>query len=300
MFSCCLPVCRGRGLKRGSDESIFRRARRWIRTQPRRRLWPFARQDLESSTQIKVEQQLVEDDPCLMSRSEGPVSHTTEGQGRPEVSVATWVSGEPGPVGGWRTPPPKMPRLYKPRALKPLSPDTQRAIFKYVLELYGPLNDTRLEDQEPKEAEPKAPAQEAEAAPPVTPEVHPEEQDAELEAPPPPELPPPPAASPAAAVEPGPAPDETEAPPPLEEEPSLEPMLVPASEEELPVEGPAQGPLVKCAHPVIRAKLDIFLRPDARNSCKGLAPTTRVAGGLYRLCLGPCRRGFVQKDNRSN
>ncbi|KAK1334590.1 hypothetical protein QTO34_005597 [Cnephaeus nilssonii] len=52
--------------------------------------------------------------------------------------------------------------------------------------------------------------------------------------PPPPELPPPPAASPAAAVEPGLAPDDTEAPPPLEEEPSLEPMLVPASEEELP------------------------------------------------------------------
>ncbi|XP_054583610.1 skin secretory protein xP2-like [Eptesicus fuscus] len=133
-----------------------------------------------------------------------------------------------------------MSRLHKPRALKPLSPDTRRAILKYVSELYGPLNDTRPEDQEPKEAEPKA--QEAEVAPPVTPEVHPEEQDAELEAPPPPELSPPPAASPAAAVEPGPAPDQTEAPPPLEEEPSLEPMLVPASEQELPVEGPAQGP----------------------------------------------------------
>ncbi|KAK1334610.1 hypothetical protein QTO34_005617 [Cnephaeus nilssonii] len=48
-----------------------------------------------------------------------------------------------------------MSRLHKPRALKPLSPDTRRAILKYVSELYGPLNDTRPEDQEPKEAEPK-------------------------------------------------------------------------------------------------------------------------------------------------
>ncbi|KAK1335210.1 hypothetical protein QTO34_004794 [Cnephaeus nilssonii] len=100
----------------------------------------------------------------------------------------------------------------------------------------------------PNEAEPKARAQEAKAAPP----------DAELEASPPPEFLPPPAASPAAAVEPGPAPEETEeteAPPPLDEEPSLEPMLAPASEEELPVGGPAQGPLVECAHLVLRAKL---------------------------------------------
>ncbi|KAK1334601.1 hypothetical protein QTO34_005608 [Cnephaeus nilssonii] len=211
---------------------------------------------LLSSTQIKVEQQLVEEDPFPMSRSEGPVSHTTEGQGRPEVSVATWASGEPGPVDGWRrTPPPKPSRPNMPTTSKPLSPNMQMAIFNSMLKYYASVNDTRLEDLEPKEAEPKAPAQEA--APPVTPEVHPEETDAELEAPPPPELPPPPAASPAAAVEPGPAPDETEAPPPLEEEPSLEPMLVPASEEELLAEEPVQGPLVKWAHPVPREKLVI-------------------------------------------
>ncbi|KAK1334666.1 hypothetical protein QTO34_005674 [Cnephaeus nilssonii] len=215
--SAALGVCRGLSLKRGSDESIFRRARRWVRTQPRRRLWPFARRDQESSTQIKVEQQLVEDDPCLMSRSEGPVSHTTEGQGRPEVSVATWVSGEPGPVGGWRTPPPKMPRLHKPRALKPLSPDTRRAISKYVLELYGPLNDTRPEDREPMEAEAAPP--DAEPASTTSSSLSSCSCGARL------------------------TPDETEAPAPLEEEPSLEPVLAPASEEELPVEGPAQGPL---------------------------------------------------------
>ncbi|KAK1334492.1 hypothetical protein QTO34_005498 [Cnephaeus nilssonii] len=240
MFSCCLPVCRDQGLKRGSNESIFRRARRWIRTQSRRRLWPFARRDLERSTQIKEEQQLVQEDPFPMSRSEGPVSHTTEGQGRPEVRVATWAAGEPGPMGGWRrTPPPKPPRPNKPPTSKPLSPYMQMQIFYDDLKRYAPVNITILEDLEPNEAEPNAPAQEAEGAPPVTPEVHPEEQDAELEAPPPPELSPPPAASPAAAVEPGPAPEETEAPAPLDEEPSLEPMLAPASEEELPVEGPS-------------------------------------------------------------
>ncbi|KAK1334465.1 hypothetical protein QTO34_005471, partial [Cnephaeus nilssonii] len=184
MFSCCLPVSPGRGLKRGSDESIFRRARRWIRSQPRRRLWPFARWDLERSTKIKMEQQLVEEDSFPLSRSEGPVSHTTEGQGRPEVRVVTWAAGEPGPGS---------PGLHKPPTSKPLSPYRQMPIFYDDLKRYAPVNITILEDLEPNEAEPNAPAQEAEEAPP----------DAELEAPPPPELSPPPAASPAAAVEPG-------------------------------------------------------------------------------------------------
>ncbi|KAK1334519.1 hypothetical protein QTO34_005525 [Cnephaeus nilssonii] len=240
MFSCCLPVCRGRDLKRGSDECRFRRARRWIRTQSRRRLWPFARRDQERSTQINEEQQLVEEDS---SRSEGPVSHTTEGQDSPEVCVATWAAGEPGPVV-WRTPQGNPTSLQTPPTSKLLGPNMHMLIFNYYLRRYEPVNDTIWEDLEPNEAESKAPAQEAEAAPP----------DAELEASPPPELSPPPAASPAAAVEPGPAPEETEAPAPLDEEPSLEPMLAPASEEELPVEGPAQGPLVECADPVIRAK----------------------------------------------
>nr|KAF6314902.1 hypothetical protein mMyoMyo1_008677 [Myotis myotis] len=87
-------------------------------------------------------------------------------------------------------------------------------------------------------------AQCAEAAPPVPSEVQPEEQEAELEASPSLELLAPPAASPAAAVGPGPAPDETEAPPGLDEEPSLAPMLVPAPEEELPVEAQLKGPFL--------------------------------------------------------
>nr|KAF6331880.1 hypothetical protein mPipKuh1_008183 [Pipistrellus kuhlii] len=178
-----------------------------------------------------------------MSKSEGPVSHTTEGQDRPEVRVATWATGEPGPMSGQRTPPPKLPRPNKPPTSKPLSPNTKRAIFNSLLEHSGRVNNTWQEDLEPNEAESKAPAQEAEAAPPVTPKVlHPEEQDVELEAPPSAELSSPPTASPAAAVEPGPAPEETEAPPPLDGEPSLEPVLVPAWEEALPVEGPTQGP----------------------------------------------------------
>ncbi|XP_054583616.1 uncharacterized protein LOC129151744 [Eptesicus fuscus] len=149
-----------------------------------------------------------------------------------------------------RPPTPKHPRFHR-----------QRKVFTRDLDYGAHVNQTGQEHLEPKEAEPKAPAQEADEAPPVTPEVHPEEQDAELEASPAPELSPPPAASPAAAVEPGPAPEETEAPAPLDEEPSLEPMLAPASEEELPVEGPAQGPLVECAHPVPRDSLvsDLFL-----------------------------------------
>nr|KAF6331889.1 hypothetical protein mPipKuh1_008192 [Pipistrellus kuhlii] len=237
---------RGRDLKRGNEDSTFRHAHHWIRTQSRRRLWPFAQREPESSTQIKMEQQRVQEDPFAMSKSEGPVSHTTEGQDRPEVRVATWASGEPGPVGGRRrTPPPKLPRLHKLPTSKLLSPNTQMPIFNYDLKCSAPVNNTWQEDLEPNEAELKAPAQEAEVAPP----------DAELEASPPAELLPPPAASPAAAVEPGLAPEETEAPPPLDEEPSLEPMLVLASEEVLPEEGPAQGPMLEYAHPATGAKL---------------------------------------------
>ncbi|XP_070286060.1 uncharacterized protein [Myotis yumanensis] len=258
MFSCCVPVCRRRGLKRGSDESVFRRARHWIRALPRRRLWPFAQRHPESSTYVKTEQQVVEEDPRALGSSEGPVSHTTEGQNQPEVCVANRGSEEPGPVDGQQEPPPpkpprlprphppKPPRPNKPPTSKPLSPNTRMAIFNKVLERHARISNTIREDLEPREAEPKAPAQEAEAAPPETPEVSPKEQDAELGASPPPELSPPPAASPAAAEEPGPAPDQTEAPPMPNEEPSLEPVLVPPSEEELPVEGPAQGPLVEC------------------------------------------------------
>nr|KAF6314916.1 hypothetical protein mMyoMyo1_008691 [Myotis myotis] len=222
MFSCCLPVCRGRGLNRGSDESVFRRARRWIRAQPRRRLWPFARRDAESSTQVNVQHLVVEEDPWPLDWT---VGHGTEGQERPEESVATGDPGDPGPLGGLRRiPPPKPPRLHKPPTSKPLNQNTRMAIFK-----------TRSEDLETIEAEPKAPAQQVDVAPP-------EKQHAELEVCPPPELSPPPAVLPASAVEPGPASDKTEAQPLMDEEPSLKPMEAPALEEELPLEGPAQGP----------------------------------------------------------
>nr|KAF6314915.1 hypothetical protein mMyoMyo1_008690 [Myotis myotis] len=209
MFSCCLPVCRGRGLNRGSNESVFRRARRWIRAQPRRRLWPFARRDAESSTQVNVLHLVVEEDPWPLDWT---VGHSTEGQERPEESVATERSGDPGPLGGLRRiPPPKPPRLHKPPTSKPLNQNTRMAIFK-----------TRSEDLETIEAEPKAPAQQVDVASP--------------------ELSPPPAAAPASAVEPGLASDKTEAPPLMDEDLSLEPMEIPALEEELPLEGPAQGP----------------------------------------------------------
>ncbi|XP_054575903.1 skin secretory protein xP2-like [Eptesicus fuscus] len=249
MFSCCLPVSRGRCLQRGSEESVFSRGRRWIRTRTQRkgRLWPFSRRRRsESSTrakerpkQVKEEPQLVHEDPRPTPSREGPVSHTTEGQRRPAVRVAAWGSGEPGPMGaGRRTPPPEPHRPHQPPTSKPLSPNRPMALFISGLQCCACGNRTRPEDLEPKEAEPKAPAQGADTAPPVTSKVHPEELEAELEACAPPEPVPPPAASPAAAVEPGPAPDTTEAPPALEEESCPGPLLVPASEEELPVEEP--------------------------------------------------------------
>ncbi|KAK1342016.1 hypothetical protein QTO34_016769 [Cnephaeus nilssonii] len=136
---------------------------------------------------------------------------------------------------GRRTPPPEPHKPHQPPTSKPLSPNRRKAFFNSVLQCCACGNRTRTEDLEPKEAEPKAPAQGADVAPPVTSKVHAEELEA-------PEPVPPPAASPAAAVEPGPAPDTTEAPPALEEEPSPGPLLVPASEEELPVEAPTQGP----------------------------------------------------------
>ncbi|KAK1342014.1 hypothetical protein QTO34_016767 [Cnephaeus nilssonii] len=268
MFSCCLPVSRGRCLKRGSDESVFSRGRRWIRTRTQRqgRLWPFSRRrHSESSTRakerpklVKEEPQLVHEDPCPTPSREGPVSHTAEGQRRPEVHVAAWGSGEPGPMGaGRRTPPPEPHMPQKTPTSKPLSPNRPMALFNSVLQCCACGNRTRTEDLEPKEAEPKA--QGADVAPPVTSKVHAEdleaELEAELEACAPPEPVPPPAASPAAAVEPGSAPDTTEAPPALEEEPSPGPLLVPASEEELPVEAPTQGPPVECPQPVPRGKL---------------------------------------------
>nr|KAF6374383.1 hypothetical protein mPipKuh1_009602 [Pipistrellus kuhlii] len=261
MFSCCLPVSQGRGqgLQRGSEEIGFSRGRRWIRTQRKGRLWPFSQRSTEviqeSSTRakerpqlVKEKKQLVHEDPRPTPSKKGPVSHTTEGQSRPEVRVATWGSGEPGPMGAgtWTPPPePQLHRPHKPPTSKPLSPNRQMARFNSVLQCCGCCNYTRPEDHEPQEAEPDAPAQQADSAAPIIPEVHLEEheaeQKAELEVGAPPEPVPPPAASPGAAVEPGSAPDTRETPAALEEEPSLGPLLVPALEEDLPMEEPTQG-----------------------------------------------------------
>ena len=64
----------------------------------------------------------------------------------------------------------------------------------------------------------------------------------------PPVIVPPPAAIPAAALEPGPAcaasPDLTEAPPSLSEEPSLQPALVPATDEVLLLQN-VPGPVLE-------------------------------------------------------
>ncbi|XP_054583337.1 fibrous sheath CABYR-binding protein-like [Eptesicus fuscus] len=286
MFSCCLPVSRGRGLKRGSDESTFDQGCHWVWTHPIRRLWPFTKWDRESSTRVTEEQQLVDENPSPAFTLEGQVGHTTEGQSRPEVHMASWGSGEPGPLSDQRWSPPQKPlRLLKPPTWKPLSQQRQIPIFRSLLEPPRLLrkfaacdaslehqahaNHTGSEDLEPKEAEPTAPAQEAEEAPGVTPEVYTEEPHEALEAWAPPELLPPPAASPVAAVEPGPAweapADMTEAPPPLDEEPSLEPAQGPASEEELPPESPAAPapePQAETAHRLPSEKL---VRPPSFN-----------------------------------
>ncbi|XP_054583612.1 uncharacterized protein LOC129151740 [Eptesicus fuscus] len=151
-------VCRGRGLKRGSDESICQRARRWVRTQSRRRLWPFSRRNPKSSTYVKKEQQLLEEDP---------MSHTTKRQGRREVRVATWGCGEPRPVDGQPgTLPPNMPRFFgpvtpkQPRFPRPPSPkqpwfNRQLTIFTRDLDYSAHVNQTGPEHLEAKEAEPK-------------------------------------------------------------------------------------------------------------------------------------------------
>nr|KAF6433878.1 hypothetical protein HJG59_008928 [Molossus molossus] len=245
MFSCCLPVSRGRGLQRGGSESLFRRGRRWVRTQPRR-LWPFTRRASERTTQDIERQQLIDTDPSPISTIEGQVGGTTEGQSRPEVSVPTWGSGEPAPLGSWKTALLGQPGLRQPPTWEPLSLQTLFLSFNFDLEPGAYVQHTRAHDLEPQEAEPKAPAQGAESAPPSPPLVQAQEPDAaadlgatrDLEGCPSPAVVPPPAATPAAAMEPGPAcaasADLAEAPAPLLGEPSPEPALVPDTEEEPP------------------------------------------------------------------
>ncbi|KAF6125229.1 hypothetical protein HJG60_009750 [Phyllostomus discolor] len=91
------------------------------------------------------EQQLVNEDPHSVSTSEGQVYHMTKGQNRPKVTVATWRSGDPGPMDGWRrTPPLKLPGLH-----------SQFTISSCSLEHSAHIKHTRLNDLEPKEAESK-------------------------------------------------------------------------------------------------------------------------------------------------
>ena len=116
---------------------------------------------------MEVEQQLAEEEPCDMGSSEGPVSHTTEGQERSEVSVATWGSGDPGPVDGQPgTPPPEPPRLFRPPTPKqprfPMPPTLKQPRFNRQLKVFtsdlycgAHVNQTGLEHPEPKETEPK-------------------------------------------------------------------------------------------------------------------------------------------------
>nr|KAF6433884.1 hypothetical protein HJG59_008934 [Molossus molossus] len=245
MFSCCLPVSRGRGLKRGGSGSLFRRGRRWVRTQPRH-LWPFTRRASERTTQDIERQQLIDTDPSPISTIEGQVGGATQGQNRPEVSVPTWGSGEPAPLGSWKTALLEQPGLRQPPTWEPLSLQTLFLSFNFDLEPGAYVQQTRAGDSEPQEAEPKAPAQGAESAPTSPPLVQAQEPDAgadlgatrDLEGCPSPAVVPPPAATPAAAMEPGPAcaasADLAEAPAPLPGEPSPEPALVPDTEEEPP------------------------------------------------------------------
>ncbi|XP_054583626.1 proline-rich protein 36-like [Eptesicus fuscus] len=216
MFSCCLPLYRDQGVKRSSHKSGFRSGPRYFDPQLRP-VSPLKWLEPEDLTRVIAGQQ-----PPRFWRW-----HATWNP-RPKRVLRSTLD----PVSSPGLQAPRLPRKFPACAY--MRPN-------------GHGNHSWPESLEPEEAEPKAPAQEAEEAPAETPEVQTEasdeESDEELEAWAPPELLPPPSASPVAAVEPGPAweapADMTEAPPPLDEEPSLEPAQGPASEEELPPESPA-------------------------------------------------------------
>ncbi|XP_054583632.1 uncharacterized protein LOC129151758 [Eptesicus fuscus] len=212
-------MSQGRGLKRGSDESRFRSGCHWFRTQPRP-LSPLTQLEPESSVLVLEEQQLVHEDPSPAFTIEGQVGPTTEGQSRPEMLMTSWGSGEPGTLSGRRWSPPQKPiRFRRPPSWKLLNQQRWIALRNSFLEPtrfckrfpmcdaylehQAHVNHTGPEDLQPQGAEPKAWAQEAEETPVVTPEVHLEMFEAELEAWAPPEVLPPPAATPTAAVEPG-------------------------------------------------------------------------------------------------
>nr|KAF6331877.1 hypothetical protein mPipKuh1_008180 [Pipistrellus kuhlii] len=245
MFSCCLPLYRARSPNTGRNERMFCIDGHWFSAE-RRPLSPLRYLDPESCQRVLHGHQGV-------NEHLGP-AFTTERQRRPKTYFVSWVMREREHSSGQSgLPPPKEYRFWRPpirnsRPRRVLSPILDSPACAYM-EQNANDNHTGPEYLEPEEAEPKAPAQEAEEASAETPEVHAEasdeESDEELEAWAPPEVLPPPSASLVAAVEQGPASeapaDKTEAPTPLDEEPSLEPALGPASEEELPPETPA-GP----------------------------------------------------------
>ncbi|KAK1342013.1 hypothetical protein QTO34_016766 [Cnephaeus nilssonii] len=182
-FRVVSPCPEADASREAAMESVFSLGRRWIRTRTQRQ--GRLRRHSESSTRakerpkrVKEEPQLVHEDPSPTPSREGPVSHTTEGQRRPEVRAATWGSGEPGPMGaGRRTPPPEPHRPHQPPTSKLLSPNRRKALFNSVLQCCACGNRTRTEDLEPKDAEPKGEklrrtSPGGRLAPPVTPKVH--------------------------------------------------------------------------------------------------------------------------------
>lgn len=94
-----------------------------------------------------------EEEPSDMGSNESLVSHTIEGQERPEVSVATWGSGDPGPVDGQPGTPlrkrPRFPRTVPPRQL---GFNQQLKVFTSDVDYTDHVNQTGPEHPEPKEA----------------------------------------------------------------------------------------------------------------------------------------------------
>ncbi|XP_076975150.1 uncharacterized protein LOC143648711 isoform X2 [Tamandua tetradactyla] len=74
MFSCCLPVGRGRGLRRPHGDSLLRRCRRWLSSCPRN-LWPCTRGTHRTSTR-KRGPELDDYDFYTIPVTTRPVDHT--------------------------------------------------------------------------------------------------------------------------------------------------------------------------------------------------------------------------------
>ncbi|XP_077012868.1 uncharacterized protein LOC143680122 [Tamandua tetradactyla] len=74
MFSCCLPVGRGRGLRRPHGDSLLRRCRRWLSSCPRN-LWPCTRRTHRTSIR-KRGPELDDYDFYTIPVTTRPVDHT--------------------------------------------------------------------------------------------------------------------------------------------------------------------------------------------------------------------------------